>query len=306
MQVTLILNRNAGTLRGLDPDQTADELAAIFRSHGHQVSATALDGADAVAAIERNCGEPGLEDVIVVGGGDGTISAAAAAAARCGKTIGILPLGTMNLFARSIGMPLDMRAAAEAIATGEKVAVDIAEVNGRLFVHHVTLGLHARMILLRARMSYASRLGKIRASIRAGWLAVRDPPRLDAEIQTDQLKFRRRTAAILVTNNPLGEGHIPYADDPRQGMFGLYVANSPRWQDLVVMAVRMAFGSFSGNPLLDNWVAKEVDIHLAAPRVSASVDGEIVSLVTPLRCRLHRRGLNVVKPRSEAPAALPS
>ena len=149
-------------------------------------------------------------------------------------------------------------------------------------------------------MSYASRLGKICASIRAWWMAVRDPPRLDADIRTDQLKFRRRTAAILVTNNPLGEGHIPYADDPRQGMLGLYVANSPRWQDLVVMAVRMAVRQLLGESA-SRQLGRERGRHpLAAPRVSASVDGEIVSLETPLRCRLHRGGLNVVKPRSEA------
>jgi hypothetical protein len=66
------------------------------------------------------------------------------------------------------------------------------------------------------------------------------------------------------------------------------------------MAVRIAFGSIAGNPLLDNWVASEVDIALAAPTVRASVDGELVTLETPLRCRLHHRGLNVLKPRSEA------
>ena len=169
----------------------------------------------------------------MVGGGDGTISFAAAAAARSGKTLGILPLGTMNLFARSLGIPLEMTAAAEAVAGGEKVAVDIGDVNGRLFVHHVTLGLHARMILLRTRIVYKSRLGKMRASVQAWWMAVRNPRTIDAIIRADGPEFQRKTAAILVTNNPLGEGHIPYADDPRQGTLGLYVANSPRWQDLV-------------------------------------------------------------------------
>ena len=305
MRLTLILNRNAGTLRGLDPDAAAADLAEIFRAHGHEVAAEALECGEAIAAIERSCRES-ASDVLVVGGGDGTISAAAAVAAKTGKTLGILPLGTMNLFARSLGIPLDMKVAAEAIATGQKVAVDIGEVNGRYFVHHVTLGLHARMILLRARLDYGSRLGKIRASCQAWWVAVRNPPSLDARIRADAEEFQRRTAAILVTNNPLGEGHIPYADDPRQGMFGLYVAKSPRWHDLLNMAVRMALGSISANPLLDGWVAKEVDIALSTPTVNASVDGEIVLLDTPLRCRLHRGGLSVLKPRSEATAAVAS
>jgi diacylglycerol kinase family enzyme len=296
MRLTLILNRNAGTLRDLDPDRAGEDLAAIFRARSHEVTVLVLEGEEAVAAIERGCHDR-TSDVLVVGGGDGTISAAAAAAAKAGKTLGILPLGTMNLFARSLAIPLDMRAAAEAITDGETIAVDIGEVNGRLFVHHVTLGLHARMILTRARLGYGSRLGKIRASCQAWWTAVRNPPSLKARIRFDERHIERRTAAILVTNNPLGEGHIPYADDPRQGTLGLYVANSLRWQDLLSMAVRMLFGSYSANPLLDHWVAREVDIMLSTPSVHASVDGEIVALQTPLRCRLHRGGLNVLGPR---------
>jgi diacylglycerol kinase family enzyme len=304
MRLTLLLNRNAGTLRTLDPDQVLAELAEIFRAHGDEVIAEALDGAETIAAIERNCAGDG-PDVIVVGGGDGTISAAAGAVAKCGKTLGILPLGTMNLFARSLGIPLEKTAAAEALATAEKTAVDIGEVNGRFFVHHVTLGLHARMIRMRAQLDYKSRLGKMWASCKAWWMAVRDPPNLIVHIRADALQFQRRTAEVMVTNNLLGEGHLPYADDPRQGIFGLYVANSPRWEDLLSMAVRILFGRIAENPLLDSWQATEVDIALAAPTVRASVDGELVTLEPPLRCRLHQGGLNVLKPQSEAglPAA---
>lgn len=303
MRLHLILNRKAGALRGLDADQAAEGLAEIFRKHGHEVTVAALDGPGACAAIEKSCRE-GVFDAVVAGGGDGTISAAAAAAAKGGMTLGILPLGTMNLFARSLAIPLEMNAAAEALATGEAVPVDIGEVNGRYFVHHVTLGLHARMILLRRGIQYSSRLGKIGASIRAWWMAVRQPPALDVQIRADDQKFARRTAAILVTNNPLGEGHLPYADDPRQGTLGLYVARSLRPHHLLNLAIRMGFGAISGNPLLENRVAREVDIALPAQSVNASVDGEIVKLETPLRCRLLEGGLRVLRPRAstEVPA----
>lgn len=301
MRLTLILNREAGTLRGVDAEKAAEDIAEIFRTHGHDVALELLDGKGSIAAITRACGDNSCE-AIVVGGGDGTISFAAAAAAKDGRTLGILPLGTMNLFARSLGLPLEMRAAAEALADGEPVKVDISEVNGRYFVHHVTLGLHARMILLRARMTYGSRLGKLWASVKAWWTAFRNPPDLDARIRADGKESRRRTAAILVTNNPLGEGHLPYADDPHEGVLGLYVARAPRPTDLLRLAAGMLLGKFSANQFLDDSVAREIDIALGAPKVSASVDGEIVSLETPLRCRLHRGGLRVLRPR-ETPAA---
>jgi len=294
MRLVLVLNRNAGTLRGLDADQAAADVAEIFRRHGHEVVTEVKAGRETCDAIARVCSEKNFE-ALVVGGGDGTISFAAAAAARAGLPLGILPLGTMNLFARSIGIPLEMKAAAEAVAAGKPVPVDICEVNGRLFVHHVTLGLHARMILLRRKLTYRSRLGKIGASVRAWWVAVREPPRLDARIRADANELQFRTPAILVTNNPLGEGHLPYADDPRQGMLGLYVARSLRPRDLVMIVIRLALGRISSTPLLDSWTAREVDVTLPLTTTDASIDGEIVALEVPLRCRLHEGGLKVLR-----------
>jgi len=295
MKLILILNRSAGTLRGVDPDAAAEELAEIFRARGHEVAAEVHEGKEAVEAVRRAC-RGGGADAIVVGGGDGTISAAAAAAAQSGATLGILPLGTMNLFARSLGIPVDMQAAAEALADGAPAAVDIGEVNGRFFVHHVALGLHAKVVRTRERMTYASRLGKIVASAQAWWMVVRQPPRLDADIRAGKSAFRRRTVAILVSNNPLGEGHLPYADDPREGALGLYVVTARRLPDLVILAARIAVGAIAGNPHLEQRLTREVEIGLPEATVEASVDGEIVTLQAPLRCRSRAGGLSVIRP----------
>jgi diacylglycerol kinase family enzyme len=233
----------------------------------------------------------------VVAGGDGTISAAAATAAESGIILGVIPLGTMNLFARSLGLPLDMKAAAEALATAEPTRVDVGSVNGRFFAHHVTLGLHPRMIRVRERLRYGSRLGKILASIQAWWMVVRRPPRLSVQIRADSEELSKRTTAILISNNPLGEGHLPYADDLEQGQLGLYIANSRRWRDLLELAARVTFGEIE-TPLLDRRLAKDIEIALDRPIVNASVDGEIVSLESPLRLEVHPRRLAVLKPRA--------
>lgn len=305
MHLGFVLNRNSGSLRGCDPEAAAAELADVFKAHGHSVEVHVIPGKGAIAAIARICREKTCE-ALVVGGGDGTVSAAAAEAAKSGTVLGILPLGTMNLFVRSLGVPLRPVQAAEALATGEVVDVDIGEVNGRLFTHHVTLGLHPRMIRLRERLSYGTRLGKIMASGQALWLAIRQPPRLDLTIKADGAAFRRRTAALLVSNNPLGEGHLPYADDPREGKLGLYIAVSGRWRHLMQLAAQMSLGSVSDNPLLERRLAEQVEIGSRAPTLQASVDGEIVRFDTPLRFKMHGRGLTVLRPRqSHAEASQP-
>src|SRR3712207_5797999 len=117
MNISLILNQDAGTLRGLDPLAAADELADIFRRAGHSVQAEVAMGRGAVEAMTRICREEGF-DAGVGGGGDGTVSAAASAVAASRMALGILPLGTMNLFARALKIPLDMHEAAEALAGG--------------------------------------------------------------------------------------------------------------------------------------------------------------------------------------------
>jgi diacylglycerol kinase family enzyme len=299
MNIALVLNRRAGTLRGLDPNRVAEELADVFRRRGATVHAEVHDGREALGAVARHCRRKAC-DAVIVGGGDGTVSAAASAAAESGVMLGVLPLGTMNLFARSLGVPLDMRTAAEALADGSPGGVDIGVVNGRFFIHHVTLGLHPRMIRVRERLNYGSRLGKIWASIQAWWMVVQQPPRLTAQLRADDQVFHRRTAAILVSNNPLGDGHLPYADDLRQGKLGLYVATSRRWRDHLQLAARMTLGEISGNPLLEHWLAREVEISLPRDAVNVSLDGEIVSLYTPLRIESRRRGLRVLLPRVAA------
>jgi diacylglycerol kinase family enzyme len=305
MHLNLILNRNAGALRDGDPGPIVKELEEIFRAHGHKVSTKLLPGKEAVAAIADACRQKSC-DAVIVGGGDGTISTAAAEAAKHGLTLGILPLGTMNLFARSLGIPLQPAAAAEALATAEVASIDIGEANGRYFTHHVTLGLHPRMIRMRERLSYASRWGKIWASTQAWWMVVRHPPRLDVRMTVDGEEFRRRTAAILVSNNPLGEGHLPYADDPSQGSFGIYVARSRHWQDLTQLAAQIVLGDIAQNPLLEGRLGREVEIVPAGGTVTASVDGEIVALHSPLKFTLHHGGLRVLKPRSDGATLGPS
>ena len=295
MNITLLLNRKAGTLRGKNAQATAADLAEILRSHGHKVAVEVRSGREAVRVISRICKEKAC-DALIVGGGDGTISAAAAAAAESGLALGILPLGTMNLFARSLGIPLELRAAAEALATAEKASVDIGVVNGRYFIHHVTLGLHPRLIRVREQLDYGSRLGKIWASAQAWWIVLRQPYLLSARLAIDGKNVERRTAAILVSNNPLGDGHLPYADDLRQGRLGIYVAKARRWPDLLQLTAQITLGALSGTTLLESWMGEAVEISVQRGAGAMSLDGELVTLVMPLQLSVRKRGLVVLKP----------
>lgn len=295
MKLTLVVNRTAGTLRSLDAEAVAGDLAGIFRRHGHDVDLALTESHGCVATLEEVFARSAAE-AVVVGGGDGTISAAAALAARHDVALGIIPLGTMNLFARSLAIPLEMFEAAEALAGGHFGRIDIGEVNGRYFVHHVTLGLHARMIELREQLPYNSRIGKLLANVQAFLSALQRPPSMRATVTVDGVSFRRRTAAIMVANNPLGEGHLPYADNPRLGRLAVYISLSSSTADLLELAAEVTLGDIRGNPLLEQHEGERVTIALPRRRIRASVDGELIRLRTPVTARMHAGCLKVLQP----------
>jgi diacylglycerol kinase family enzyme len=298
MKITLILNRDAGTLRTLDVSVVGEELAGIFRAEGHDVTPVVAAGEGAVAAIKK-AAKTKSTDAIVVGGGDGTTSAAAAIAAESGVTLGILPLGTMNFFARSLGIPAEMKAAAAALAKGEVGVVDIAKVNGRPFIHTLSLGLHPKLVEEREKLTYGSRFGKMLGSVRAFVRVLRNPRRFSVSIDTGGKAIVRRTAGLVVSNNPLGKGHLPYADRLDEGVLGIYVTTARGWAQLVRVAAAAALGAVEDSPLVEYLRTTTADINLRRQRsVPVTLDGELVRLRAPLKVEIVAGGLRVLKPKT--------
>src|SRR5207248_6027529 len=108
------------------------------------------------------------DPLVIVGGGDGTVAAAAAALAATETLLGILPLGTLNHFARDLGLPLNINEAVRLIASGPERRVDVAEMNGRIFINNSAIGLYPLMVidrdLQRMRLGRSKRLAIIIAS----------------------------------------------------------------------------------------------------------------------------------------------
>jgi diacylglycerol kinase family enzyme len=295
MKIALILNRDAGALRNVDAETVCAELAGAFRAAGHGVASVVIDG-DTVVTEIGTAAKAGT-DALVVGGGDGTISAAAATAAETGIALGILPLGTMNFFARSLGIPAETKAAADALAKGQVTVVDCAKVNGRTFIHSLSLGLHPRMVAERDKIAYRSRYAKMLGSVRAFFQALVDSPRFLVSIGIDDTTVVRRSAGVVTSNNRLGSGHLPYADRLDQGTLGIYITSARGWLQLVRVAAAAAFGAAEESPLVEYLEATAADIDLRHRRsVSVTLDGELVRLSLPLTVEIVPRGLKVLSP----------
>jgi diacylglycerol kinase family enzyme len=295
MKLVGFFNRDGGTFRTTDMEAYERQAEAIFREAGHDFEAIVFSGKEIVPAMERAARRDDI-DGIVAGGGDGTISAAASIAWKNGVVLGVVPAGTMNLFARSLKVPLDIWQALDVLAYGEVDNVDIASANGRPFVHQFSAGLHARMVRYRNSYSYRSRLGKMRASLRAAFGVVFNPPEFEVEFEAAGLRDTRRVSAVSVSNNPFGENALLYADTLRSGELGFYTANPLKPLGVARLAVDMLRGRFRDNA--DVMVMHPAEVHLHFPKLRAKancvMDGELLPLERDVAIRLHPGELKVL------------
>ena len=295
MKLVGFFNRDGGTFRTTNMQAYERRAEEVFRDAGHDFEAIVFSGSEIVPAMERAARRDDI-DGIVAGGGDGTISAAASIAWKNGVALGVVPAGTMNLFARSLKVPLDIWQALEVLAFGELDNVDIASANGRPFIHQFSAGLHARMVRYRNSYSYRSRLGKLRASARAAFGVVFNPPEFEVEFEAAGMRESRRVSAISVSNNPFGENALLYADNLRSGELGFYTAKPLNPLGVARLAVDMLRGKFRENDAVMVMHPAEVNLHFPKLRAKANcvMDGELLPLERDVTVKLHPGELKVL------------
>ncbi|WP_279479993.1 diacylglycerol kinase family protein [Aureimonas sp. SK2] len=297
MKVHAILNRHGGTLRTTDLDLLRSAIRGEFELHGHEIEVEIVEGPEVGRRIEAQAGRDDL-DVLMVGGGDGTVSSAAAAVAGTPIALGILPAGTMNLFARSLQIPMGLDPAVKALANGRIAEVDIASVNGQYFVHQFAVGMHARMVRTREKLDYHSRIGKMWASVRAVVTAASSLPMVELRVEIDGKAQVILTPAVAVSNNIYGNGHLPYADDPRGGKLGIYIMKATSRMAVLKTTIDMMRGAWQGATHLTVLTADQLVIEHRRPksRNRSVMDGELRSLDRRSEVRIHPRGLKVLVP----------
>jgi diacylglycerol kinase family enzyme len=299
MRYVGVFNRDGGTFRTMDLDAFCAEATTLLAEHGHSFDCRVVAGKDVAKAL-LEAARSGAVDVLLAGGGDGTISSAAEVAFGAGVPLAVLPAGTMNLFARALGIPLDLRAALVTLASGELASVDIATANGRPFIHQFGVGIHARLVRIRAGMIYRSRWGKMLASLRAIASAIVNPPRFETTIRTKSGSETRHVSGVSVSNNILGEGHTPYADKLDDGVLGVYIARPMSAFALAALAAGILVGRWKTHPMVSEMEAEEVTLRFPKRKSGAQavVDGELIRLDREVILRIHPLALKVIIPRA--------
>lgn len=297
MKVSVVLNPGSGTLRGIDLNELEQTLKEALNSNGLQLISWHANDEPVTDALERALSHG--PDCLMIVGGDGSVSAAARVAWANKKVLAILPGGTMNLYSRTLGLPMNITDCAAAYRQTRIVDVDVATADDQLFLHQFTTGLHARAVRLRNTMTYGSRISKIMASIRAFARVVFRPPRILVELKADRNILGTRTvSALSITNNVFGSGHIPYADIPDGGVLGVYFTDPIKFYAAVRLVIDTIMGATENNPNMHDIDAQEVTLKFLRKRGrnTGMLDGEIFPLKKSLHLQIHPKSLKVLLP----------
>jgi YegS/Rv2252/BmrU family lipid kinase len=292
----VIMNRGAG---GSDDPET--RILELLRSHGKEARVVHPDETRDIAALAREAARSD-ERLIVAAGGDGTISGVAAALAGSDKILGVLPVGTLNHFAKDLHIPLDLEEAVRTIVEGEAIAVDVGEVNGRVFINNSSLGLYPHIVSRREAQQQRLARGKWTAFFWATLQALRRFPFLDLRIAFEGQQIFRRTAFLFVGNNEyeiagFNLGSRACVDGAR---LGLYLTHRTGRLGLFRLAFHALFGRVDQAEDFDVFCVTEARIETQKRRLLVACDGEVEFMDTPLLYRTRPAALRVLVPQKGA------
>lgn len=304
-RISLVVNAKAGGMISASADALAEDLARPFRERGDLVTVSCAEPKDVEAAL--SAAVKASPDILLAGGGDGTQrSAGRLLMGKKETALGVLPLGTLNVLSQMLGLPRDPRAAAAAIAAGERVMMDAAEVNGQVFFCNAMLGLTLVFSEERARLRGAPLMTRLVGYGRLASFLLQSTETLSLEIDHGPERRRVRAISVVATNNP-------YRDDKGltveraaldSGELGFYVARHESGWRLARGLLRIALGGLRDDPELDAWHVHEVVLTSRRHRrFRISVDGEIERLESPLVFRSLPKALSVMVPAGSVHAA---
>jgi diacylglycerol kinase family enzyme len=290
----IIFNPNAGT--ALASGLTTDRLRELLDQKG---LAFEIDDDEASALSDRiGRALTGPADVVVAGGGDGTVLAVAEKLAGTQKDLALLPLGTMNALARDLGLPLDLEGAIDSLARSVPRDIDLAEVNGRPFLHNVIIGLVPSIAVGRERIrgkGVIEKLGFVRFMVRRFARARRIALALTRDDGTRRIE---RLQTLVVANNSYDQrfGAIMSRRRLDRGTLTVYLIRSLRLHDAIRLAFEMVWGHWRDDEVIEFERVARLDVEGKRKRVLATMDGEVLHLDLPLRFCIRPKSLRVLAP----------
>lgn len=299
MRVNVVVNARSGTAMTLPHDDLVRTVEQPFADRGHDVSVRLVapeDFGQAVDTLSRK------DTPLVVGGGDGSVRSAARVTANRNVPLGVLPLGTLNLLARDLEIPLDVAEAAETLASADVVRIDAASINGSLYLCNAIIGLPTVYSTERQKLRGKPMTKKISGVYRAARNIFSLRHRMQLDLDDGRTLSRMRVMSLAVANNR-------YCDLPSFGLkrprldgghLAIYAGRHRNGFSAAIAMARAMIGTWRSDRYVSEIIAHELRIHARTPYIRVSTDGEVEKIPTPLVFRTHPKALAVLAPRRTA------
>lgn len=299
-RMTVIVNRNGGAA-AKKGDALPKALEQAFAAAGTTADISLLDAKQIPDAIEA-AAKTGR---VIVAGGDGTAAGAAQILAGSDTELGLLPLGTLNHLTRDLGIPADLSEAADIAVNGQPAAIDVGEVNGRVFVNNASIGLYPLMVRKREGLRRAKGWPKWLSTLPAAFAVLERLPHHRLRLDWGKGERAIVTPLLFVGNNvySLDRGEVGKRGTLTDGKLSVYAIARRRRPALIWFALRALVGRAERS--LDFETLGECEtltVRSSSGSIEIALDGELRRMDSPLEFRIRPGALTVMTP-SDAPQA---
>jgi diacylglycerol kinase family enzyme len=289
MNITVIYNPKSGQNNDLE------HIKKVFAEQGANPTYLPITSRQLRRHVKSQLGSS--RAIIVAAGGDGTVNFVANLVHGSKAKLGVIASGTLNHFAKDVGLPLDIPKAVSVILGGTTRLIDAAQVNKKIFINNSSIGLYPRS--LRARKQYDGQIGKWPAAILGFIKVLVKPRRYRATFTLDGKQLTRRTPFVFIGNNDYHLNKPPFSrrDKMDEGILGVYITKATHAFGVIRM---FAHALFTKKRRTNDFEIHTVQTFTITTRrhrkLHVAYDGEVETLATPLVYTSLPKSLRVLVP----------
>jgi YegS/Rv2252/BmrU family lipid kinase len=298
MKASVILNKSSGTINGDKEKYSPEVIIDLFRKLNTECKVYFLDEIDVTQIINECFKEK--TDTVVAGGGDGTVNLVASSLLGSDTPLGILPLGTLNHFAKDNKIPLDIKEAVSVIVKKNIKKIDVGSVNGKIFINNSSIGIYPKVV--EHRDSQIERFGgnKWTSMAMAYVNVVKRFSFFKVDVHSNGQTIKVKTPFIFIGNNEYQMDLLKLGTREKldEGLLDLYFPNTTSWFSMIRFGAATLFKKLKQVRDFNIIKAKEVTISLRKKRklIEVALDGEVFHLKSPLFYKIHPKALKIIVP----------
>jgi len=293
--IEVIINAGSGSV---ECETVERQLRELFDQNGIKAKINlAQNGAEIIDLAKKAV--KGDAEIVVAGGGDGTVSAVASEVIGTEKTFGVLPLGTLNNFSKDLGIPQNLEEAVKIIAGNNVQEIDVGEVNRRIFVNNSSIGLYPHIVKRREAQQRLGH-GKWRSAFWAALKMLVRSPFFAVKLETEKGVRIVKTPFVFVGNNDyemdfFNIGRRAKLDD---GKLSVYFLHRSGRKGLFLLVLRTVFGRLRQTHDFEEINVEAITFETKKKRILVAFDGEVETLHSPLHYKIHPKSLRVIVPEN--------